>query len=667
MENAMKSDRDEQALGYRPEIDSLRALAIIPVVIFHLNASLLRGGYLGVDVFFVLSGYLISKILLRDIQRGSFRIGHFYSRRIRRLLPVILSVVTVTLLVATVYLSDSQRVYVAQQSVAALASVSNLFVWQSTGDYWGPTAEGTALLHTWSLSVEEQFYLIYPVVLALVYRRSPRSVTAFLAFVIFTSGITYWVVTAASPNAAFFLLPTRAWELACGGLLASVQFHASSAQDSRRQFFSQTCVMRSGLGCLVGMALMLVAYWYPSGSRSNELGVMIAVAGAMLFLASSKSNPVFRWLSLPPLVYVGRVSYSWYMWHWPMFVLNDLAGFYIGRVWLGIASFLAAVVSYHLIEQTTRRRKGILKWIFASFVSVMAFAGLSMIPRPITPVDPTLFEATRWYGNYYNAAPTDVSNDWYERIVSNVQVPQRFEIGDEFEREGIRLGVGGASGEAPDVVLLGDSHATMWAHLIHRLTEQRGRSLSVWAINGMDPTFASEAEEGDPESIKSRYDAARKRKLMEWKPILSIISIRWSQRDPVRSRRFVEFVASCSENVLLVGTTPELRIGDESVRNLLVERGIAPAERQRKYLPRVLSDAMLNASSLAKDLASKIPNVHYLEIGGRFENESNALVLVDRHCVFLDDDHLTDFGTFLAKPDFEKALDRILPPKEDQM
>ena len=244
MENATKSDRDEGALDYRPEIDSLRALAIIPVVIFHLQATLLRGGYLGVDVFFVLSGYLISKILLRDMRRGSFRMRHFYARRIRRLVPVIVSAVTVTLLVATVCLSDSQRVYVAQQSVAALASVSNVYVWQSTGDYWGPTAENTALLHTWSLSVEEQFYLIYPVILGFVYRRRPESVTAFLAFVVFVSGIAYWVVMAASPNAAFYLLPTRGWELACGGLLASLERNGTLEQDSRQRGISRSRFMR---------------------------------------------------------------------------------------------------------------------------------------------------------------------------------------------------------------------------------------------------------------------------------------------------------------------------------------------------------------------------------------------------------------------------------------
>ena len=389
---------------------------------------------------------------------------------------------------------------------------------------------------------------------------------------------------------------------------------------------------------------------------------MIAVAGTMLFLGSPRNTWIFRWLSLPPLVYIGRVSYSWYMWHWPMFVLDDLAGLYRGKAWLGIASFLAAVVSYHLIEQTTRRRKGILKWILITFLAAMGFAVFSTMPRPIEPSDPSLFEATRWYGNYYNASPTDFSNDWYQRIVSDVLVPERIASGDEFESEGVGFGVGGE----PDVVLLGDSHATMWAHLIHRLTEQRGRSLSVWAINGMDPMFASDADEGDHESIKSRYDAARKRKLAEWKPSLSIISIRWSQRDPVRSKQFVELVASCSENVLLVGTTPELRIGDESVRNLLIERGIAPDEKLRQYLPRVVSDTMLDASLFAKGLAKMIPNVHYLEVYDRYENESSALVLVGKHCVFLDDDHLTDFGTFLAKPDFEKAFERLLASKKDQ-
>ncbi|MCA9139626.1 MAG: acyltransferase, partial [Planctomycetales bacterium] len=219
METSNATSRQERGLDYRAEIDSLRAIAIIPVVVFHLNPTHLRGGYLGVDVFFVLSGYLISAILLRDMDLGVFGMRRFYARRIRRLVPVILSVVVATLLVANFFLVDGQRVYVAKQAIAALVSVSNVFVWRSTGDYWGPTAESTALLHTWSLSVEEQFYLIFPVVLALVHRCMPRRVTAFFLFVIATSGLGYLIIVAARPSAAFYLLPTRAWELACGGLL----------------------------------------------------------------------------------------------------------------------------------------------------------------------------------------------------------------------------------------------------------------------------------------------------------------------------------------------------------------------------------------------------------------------------------------------------------------
>lgn len=647
-------------MAYRPEIDSLRAIAVIPVVLFHLRSSWVESGYLGVDVFFVLSGFLISKILLRDMDRGTFRMRHFYARRIRRLGPVILAVLIWTLLVANAFATDGQRIYIAQQSLAALGSVSNFFFLVGTGDYWGPTAETTALLHTWSLSVEEQFYLVFPLLLFAVHRRWPKRVGWVLGAIVIASAVSYSVVNAVRPDVAFYMLPTRAWELACGGLLAAWQQAASESRTKSSTPLVHVPSMWTSVMCLAGLATIFVGYFIASNSRSNEINVALVVLGTMLYLYAPQDAACFRWLSWSPLAYLGRISYSWYMWHWPIIVLNDLTGVYAPVLWVGLAGLAAAILSYHLIEQPTRRREGMVPWILAGGLLVATLAALSLIPRPIQPVDPALFQRTTWYGSYYNCYRVGETSDWYDRIVSDVEVPSVEIEGNEFETEGLRFGGEGT----PDVVLLGDSHATMWAHLIHQLAEQRDLPLSVWAINGVDPLFDESAfinslQSADPDSPKARYDQARRRRLLEWKPKLVIVAMRWSMRDQSRTKSFVEFLASCSQNVLLIGATPELRIGDENARRYLIEQGIAPVEGQSTYLPRVRSTAFEQSAEFVKQLARSLENVHHLPVGTRYAKGRSALVLSGNRCVYLDDDHLTDFGASLAEPEISAALERF--------
>ncbi|MCA9140469.1 MAG: acyltransferase, partial [Planctomycetales bacterium] len=447
--------------------------------------------------------------------------------------------------------------------------------------------------------------------------------------------------------------------LACGGLLASIERTRNRNTDPTLVHFGDSRLMTSGLGCLVGLAMILLAYWLPSEGRSNEWNTIIAVSGTMMFLATPKGATAFDYLSWKPLVYVGQISYSWYMWHWPIIVLNDLAGLYASTWSVAVAGLLAAIGSYHWIEQPTRRRAGILPWLLIAFLFAMGLSLFSIIPRPIQPADPALYKPTRWYGSYYNAYPEGETSDWYKKIITDVDVPKRESaVGDAFENGGLRFG----NAEKPEVVLLGDSHATMWAHLVHQLTSQQGRSISVWAINGEDPFFAEEDPNANSESIKYRYDAGRKRMLQDWQPELSVISVRWSMRDPQRARQFVQYVASCSRNVLLVGVTPELRIGDDNARDYLIRNGVIPSDDSVYFLPRVMSDATLEAPRYAKSLADAIPNVHYVSIDHLYERGPVARVLVGRYCVFLDDDHLTDFGTWIAKPTLEKQLETLLGP-----
>lgn len=163
-----------EAIAYRPDIDGLRAVAIIPVILFHLGVGWLRGGYLGVDVFFVISGFLITSILLREMAAGQFSFRRFWSRRVRRILPALLLVTAATLAVTWAMVFPPDRPDIGRQAVATLLSFANFYFWRHANNYWGPQAEDSPFLHAWSLAVEEQFYILFPLYLFALNRWAPR-------------------------------------------------------------------------------------------------------------------------------------------------------------------------------------------------------------------------------------------------------------------------------------------------------------------------------------------------------------------------------------------------------------------------------------------------------------------------------------------------------------
>ncbi|MEM8671745.1 MAG: acyltransferase [Planctomycetota bacterium] len=206
-------------IEYRPEIDGLRAFAVIPVILFHFGADWIPGGFVGVDVFFVISGFLITSILKRDLENGTFSIRDFWARRIRRILPAMIFVTACTLAVSHAFVFRPEQLKIGEQALASVLSLANVYFWRHTGDYWGTEAEQSPFLHAWSLSVEEQFYLFFPCILWLIYRYRPRWLQGFvLAGIVGSLALFLWGVEA-HPTATFYLLPTRIWELGAGSLL----------------------------------------------------------------------------------------------------------------------------------------------------------------------------------------------------------------------------------------------------------------------------------------------------------------------------------------------------------------------------------------------------------------------------------------------------------------
>ncbi|MEM7215601.1 MAG: acyltransferase family protein [Pseudomonadota bacterium] len=297
-------------MQYRAEIDGLRALAVVPVILFHAGLETFAGGFVGVDVFFVISGYLITTIIVEDLKNGSFSLADFYERRARRILPALLFVMAVCLPFAWMWLLPTAMVEFVHSMVAASFFSSNFLFWSRSG-YFETAAELNPLLHTWSLAVEEQYYLLFPLFMIGIWRFGISRVSALLMTLLFASLLlAQWAVYNA-PDAAFFLLPTRCWELLIGALAA---LHMSDKGHFRKSSVSQ-------IGSLLGFLLIMLAIiLYDKQTPFPGVYALIPTLGTVLIvLCAVPGTFVNSVLSFRPLVAIGLISYSAYLWHQPLF------------------------------------------------------------------------------------------------------------------------------------------------------------------------------------------------------------------------------------------------------------------------------------------------------------------------------------------------------------
>lgn len=339
----MKSD-----IKYRPEIDGLRAIAVVPVILFHAGFEMFSGGFVGVDVFFVISGYLITGIIHGEIENGSFSIVRFYERRIRRILPALFVVSLVCIPFAWAWMLTDEFVDFSQSLIAVNLFVSNILFWQESG-YFDAAAELKPLLHTWSLAVEEQFYVFFPLLLLLLRNADKRTLTAILAASCLLSlGLADWASTR-HPTANFYLLPTRAWELGIGALLA---------------VGVQAWVYRDGwvaeIGSILGIGMVVFAVFFLDGTVPFPgLWALIPVLGTALVIVFARTGTLTsKMLSWRPVVFLGLISYSAYLWHQPLFAFARIRLIDGVPPWIHllliVVTFALAYLSWRFVEQPFR-------------------------------------------------------------------------------------------------------------------------------------------------------------------------------------------------------------------------------------------------------------------------------------------------------------------------
>jgi peptidoglycan/LPS O-acetylase OafA/YrhL len=342
--------------SYRPDIDGLRGLAILSVVFYHAGVQWLPGGFTGVDIFFVISGYLIGGQIFAEVRRGNFSFLRFYQRRARRILPAFYAVLLFTIAAALLLLSPFEARQFGRTALAATLSASNILFWHGA-KYFDTKSEFIPLLMTWTLAVEEQFYAVIPLLLVLLaHLRRKLILPAILAVCALSFLLAERELAGQSQaalQAAFYLLPARAWELGIGVALAVAE--QSSNHNARR-----LPALIGQFAGLIGLIMMLAPVFLLSAhSPFPGAGALPSVLGTALVIAFPKTRSNRRVLSLPPLVFAGKISYSWYLWHWPLLAfLHIVCGNETPRaapLLAVVAAFAIAVLSYYFIEQPFRR------------------------------------------------------------------------------------------------------------------------------------------------------------------------------------------------------------------------------------------------------------------------------------------------------------------------
>lgn len=361
-------------MRYRADIDGLRALAVLPVVLYHFGIPGAAGGYLGVDVFFVISGYLICGMIAQDLESGRFSLTAFYKRRVMRIFPALFVMLFCASALAYAYFLPVELKQFSRSLLSSVFSVSNFYFASTTG-YFEAAAETQPLMHSWSLGVEEQFYLLCPLFLLVAFKWFRRHVGWMLALAAALSFIGEILVSFRNPQFAFFLPPFRAWELIAGALLALGVFPRMTTQRTR------------DAAGLAGLALLLPTLVLAAPDYDHWRVALFACVGALLVIASSETGPSMAGalLSRRPLVFVGLVSYSLYLWHWPLvvfqrsdnFLLDDWSG-PVGKAMLLSLSLALAVLSFKFVETPFRAAARALETrrVFAGAATAMAALAL---------------------------------------------------------------------------------------------------------------------------------------------------------------------------------------------------------------------------------------------------------------------------------------------------
>ncbi len=646
---------------YRSDIDGLRAVAVLLVLLFHTDCGF-SGGYIGVDVFFVISGFLITGLIIKNQQREQFSLARFWSRRIKRIVPAAFVVVVVTLFAGAWILLPEDYEQLAESTIYQQLMLANNFFYQNLNYFDGPS-ETKALLHTWSLAVEEQFYLVFPLLLIFLRRYSNRTAASILATLAISSfAYSHWA-TSNAPSAAFFLLPSRMWELLIGSLLVYAPQPKSKPQHWQE------------LVGLIGIAGILAAgLLFDASTAFPGTAALLPCLATALIIYSSVNTPtkIGKLLSHKTLVFIGLISYSLYLWHWPILALlryntNQPLTTATQCTALGL-SFLCGWLSWKYIE--TPFRQGFQNIKLRQTLTITAACATALIIVSIW-IDHS--RGLTW------RLPADV----YQLIQDN-EVPKRFRSNTEQVKTDALplLGTPDNSQQPIDFLVWGDSHALAIGTLMEDLATEHqlhGRIAARSAIAPLVNTWRNATRDTAPiwnDEVLKYIERHRIKNLIivsRWAvgiegnytgDLATLISDQQttsntpSDARQVFERRLHETLQKLSssvQRVFLVEQVPYQTLNPEHeiVRAALNDEGNPLGVTRETHQQR-----QLHAHKIMVQVTAKFENVYLLDPAAYCFNEHNqSTIAVSRGVLYADNDHVSPLGAeVLFRPLLEPVI-----------
>ena len=597
--------------AYRPEIEGLRAIAVGAVVLFHVRPEWLKGGFAGVDVFFVISGFLITSIIVRQSDAGTFSFKEFWLRRVRRLFPALAIVLAFTFVVGYLTLFGEQWVSLGSQTVSVLLLIGNFEMWQIANDYWGQAAEDVPLLHTWSLAVEEQFYLLYPLCLFILMKSGRRFVLPVLILALVASLALSIYGTPRWPAAMFYLLPARAWELLIGCVLGVIQTRRARPLSEERL---------GAVVAFVGLVAVVISVFIMDGTRGFPgYQALLPTIGTGVILAFTDSRQrvclTTRILSLPPIIYLGRISYSLYLWHWPLLVYSQW--YDIHPFWVVAVSIAMASLSYHIVETPFRTKVSLTRYV---------------------PVAAALLFAAALPIHYDKVSPQGLPEE-----LSFVASPEAATRGRAFEAKNLidqgGVLIGGEPDQTPELVVIGSSHARMFGQPFSEYALETDTRLSMLGCANLGIT-----------DLESPLARARLALLEKWKPSVVVVAGRWEAemetRDFERSLRAVlPQIASHSRHCIVLSQVPLIQTNARSGKNL--KKFIVTEYRRTDHLPELKEDsAYLKANRTVASIVESlnIAGLQFLPLGEPLLHDGSIQFIKEGKLLYDDHNHLNHAG-----------------------
>jgi peptidoglycan/LPS O-acetylase OafA/YrhL len=621
--------------GYRPDIDGLRAIAVLAVVVFHLNKAWLPGGFTGVDIFFVISGFLITGILSRGMQSGTFSYARFYLARARRILPATIFCIAVTLVVGSIVMLPQDAASLGASAAASSVWAANIYFWRSLDtSYFATSSELVPLLHLWSLAVEEQFYIFWPPVLMAAHRWLPKTakyvLVAGLAVASFHLGQS---LVHSHPSFAYYMLPTRAGELMVGGLAYWLTVDLKRVTPAV-----------GNLASLAGLALVAVSIIaLDESSGFPGYAALLPTMGTALLLhaGSAQRTLVSRVLAFAPLVSIGRVSFSLYLWHWPVMAFYRYAygsPSALGYVLCVVVMLAMTLISYFAVEK--RFRTG------SSGGSALAAVGY--------PASSLLMAALGAFVLITGGATSVFKPSSYAENLAKLdgetkpasEYPYNCQIGgpDEAVFADARCVLGDPSKPAR-ILLWGDSHAAHLVGYFKVLAEDQRIAIRNVSMSGCMPIFDTSTAYANPviQEACTKFNERMSQEVAKYSTV--VVGSAWVGFDRGNSREDIaRTLAALSEKVPHVVVALSVPLFPDYDRQCDRKSLMIPGLHCRTE--RAASEGLENGiNSYLVELAGKYPNVSVVDLHPLLCDEVVCRATSDGKPVYYDAGHLSMAGS----------------------